>query len=363
MVSKLAEIYNPSLNSNFSPNFKDSSCYNIFLIYHNLLTLPINQTLLNFLQHLKNNLFDKPFKIFINTTLTETHVYKNLNNNIIPNHVLLPKSLYYQYYNLPIKSYRQYSVPNLLADSEFFNSNNFNITNPIPPLSHLSDSILTNNISSLQTSLTPIISIPIKIGSLNINGLLQHSKKISLIDIINQHNFDIFGISETHLNPKEGKFFNQNLQNHNSFWSSYENPHQAGVGIFIHKKISKYIARTHNYNGHIIGLDLHFKHNSIRILQIYLPTSEKKQLHAKIQEQIILLCNNSNYQIIMLGDFNSVPNPRQDRNSPKNTSIPESQILKYLISHQFKDIYRLFFPTTLNFTFSRSTSNSKIDQI
>ncbi|CAG8818171.1 17020_t:CDS:1, partial [Cetraspora pellucida] len=120
---------------------------------------------------------------------------------------------------------------------------------------------------------------------------------------------------------------------------------------------------THNYNGHIIGLDLHFKHNSIRILQIYLSTSEKKQLHAKIQEQIILLCNNSNYQLIILSDFNSVPNPHQDRNPSKNTSIPESQILKCLISHQFKDIYRFFFPTTLNFTFSCSTYNSRIDQI
>ena len=75
-MSDLAEIYNPSLNSNSPPNFKDSSCYNIFLTYYNLPTLPINQTLLNFLQHLKNNLFDKPFKISINTTLTETHVYK-----------------------------------------------------------------------------------------------------------------------------------------------------------------------------------------------------------------------------------------------------------------------------------------------
>ena len=362
-VSNLAEIYNSSLNSNSSPNFKDPFCYDTFLIYYNLPTLSPNQTLLNFLQHLKNNLFNKPFKISINITLTETHVYQNLNNAILPNHILLPKSHYYQYYNLPIKSYQQYSIPNSLTESDFFNTNNSNITNPISSISHSFDPILTDNIPSLQTSLTPIISIPIKIGSLNINGLLQHSKKISLIDIINQHNFDIFGISESHLTPKEGKFINKNLQNYNSFWSSYENPYQAGVGIFIHKRISKYIAKSHNYNGHIIGLDLHFKHNSIRILQIYLPTSEKKQLRAKIQEQIILLCNNSNYQHIILCDFNSIPNPHQDRNPPKNTSIPESQILKYLISHQFKDIYRLFFLSTLNFTFSRSTSHSRIDQI
>ncbi|CAG8836684.1 2628_t:CDS:1, partial [Cetraspora pellucida] len=100
-----------------------------------------------------------------------------------------------------------------------------------------------------------------------------------------------------------------------------------------------------------------FKHNSIRILQIYLPTVEKKQLRSEIQEQIIQLCNNSIYQLIILGNFNSVPNPHLNRNPPKNTSIPESQILKYLISHQFKDIYQLFFPQTHNFTFTRLISN------
>ena len=89
----------------------------------------------------------------------------------------------------------------------------------------------------------------------------------------------------------------------------------------------------------------------------------KKQLHINVQEQIIQLCNNSNYKLIILSNFNSVPNSQLDRNPPKNTSIPESQLLKYLISHQFKDIFRLFFPQTQNFTFFRSNSSSRIDQI
>ena len=33
-----------------------------------------------------------------------------------------------------------------------------------------------------------------------------------------------------------------------------------------------------------------------------------------------------------MGDLNSVPNPRQDRLPPKKSSIPESQLIKFLIS-------------------------------
>src|ERR1041384_1572563 len=64
-----------------------------------------------------------------------------------------------------------------------------------------------------------------------------------------------------------------------------------------------------------------------------------------------------------MGDFNSVPNPRLDRFPPKKSSILESQLIKYLQSQQYKDIYRFFFPNTHNYTFKRANIQSKIDQI
>ena len=64
-----------------------------------------------------------------------------------------------------------------------------------------------------------------------------------------------------------------------------------------------------------------------------------------------------------MGDFNSVPNPRLDRSPAKKSSIPESQLIKFLHSYQCKDIYRFFFPNTQNFTFQRANIQSRIDQI
>ena len=135
------------------------------------------------------------------------------------------------------------------------------------------------------------------------------------------------GLSEIHLSIKEEKFFNSQIPNYTSFWSSYSSPHQAGVGILIHRRIAKHIARSHNYQGHIIGLDLHFKNLAIRLLQIYIPTQEKKQLCKDIQEYIINLSQNPNYKLIIMGNFNSIPNPRLDCFPPKKSSIHQ-QILK-----------------------------------
>src|SRR5205814_7041583 len=182
-------------------------------------------------------------------------------------------------------------------------------------------------------------SLALKIASININSLLQPNKQLALSEILNNVFFKILGISETHLSTKEGNFLNKHIQNYKSFWSSYKNIHQAGVGIFIQQNIAKYIARTHNYNGHIVGLDLHFKNQPIRLLQIYIPTLEKKQLRKEIQEKIISLIQNTTYKTIIMGDFNGIPNARIDRNSPKKILIPELQLIKYLISHQLKDSY------------------------
>ena len=122
----------------------------------------------------------------------------------------------------------------------------------------------------------------------------------------------MFGLSETYLTQKDGKFLNNKIKNYTSFWSFFSNPHQASIELFIYKKIFKYIACTHNFNGHIIGFDLNFKNTPIRLLQIYIPTTKKKQLRKEIQEQIIKLCQNPKYRYIIIRDFNSVPNPRID---------------------------------------------------
>src|SRR6185436_14476131 len=84
-----------SLNS-FDPN----TCYNLFLHKYNILLLNYSQTLCTFIQHLQHHNFTKPFKVSINLTYTETHVYTNYNDILLSNHILFIYHQYPTYYQL-----------------------------------------------------------------------------------------------------------------------------------------------------------------------------------------------------------------------------------------------------------------------
>src|SRR5260363_387208 len=326
--SSLLDLYDPTI------------CYNKFLSYYKLQLLPSPQTIAFFTQFIKSNYPTFFSEQYINLSVQiknkynteEAHIYLPHETSLLPNHSPLPFKNLINFLNIPLKSNYPTNIPSLQTCELFLNQPSIHPT-PNPSL-------------TLEYA-----SIPIKIASLNINGLTQPNKKLSILEALNNNSFEILGLSETHLSIKERKFFNNQIPNYTSFWSSYSSPHQAGVGIFIHHKIAKYIACTHNYNSLVIGLDLHFKNLAIHLLQIYVPTQEKKQLRKDIQEHIISLAQNSNYKLIIIGDFNSVPNPRLDRSLAKKFSIPEFQLIKFLYSHQCKDIYYYFFPNTQNFTF------------
>ena len=59
--------------------------------------------------------------------------------------------------------------------------------------------------------------LPIKIASININSLLRPNKKLIITEALNNNTYDILGLSETHLSTKEGKIFNNQINNYQSF--------------------------------------------------------------------------------------------------------------------------------------------------
>ena len=262
-----------SLSINTSTQNITNTCYNLFLQQHNLPLLKENETLGSFLKHLFNHSFSQLILISINQTFTETHIYLNLKEPILKNHQILESNQFLTFCHLPIRT-NKFQTPQI--NTELFTLTQ-QLTNSQNTQSQTNYSFTpTSNITAINT--IENISLNINMASININGLSLPYKQLSLLDLINQNKYSIFGISETYLAIKEGRFLNKEILTYTSFWSSYTNSRQAGVGIFIHHSISKYIARSHNFNGHIVGVDLNFRNNPIRLLQVYFPTAEKKQL-------------------------------------------------------------------------------------
>ena len=65
------------------------------------------------------------------------------------------------------------------------------------------------------------ISLLIKIVSININGLLQPNKKLTITEALNNNTYDILGLSETYLLTKKRKILNNQINNYLSFWSTF----------------------------------------------------------------------------------------------------------------------------------------------
>jgi hypothetical protein len=255
------------------------TCFNKFLKHHQLPLLPSPQTINSFLLHLiKHSLWNNlqnELIISIKSDYSEAHIYTPQEPCPLPDHQIIPyQSAIFANPHIPLKSYTQYSPPSTLSSIP---------TNLLTqPSTSTDNSPNNNNTTNCQT---------IKIHTLNTNGLTTNSKQLLLYNYITENNIDIFGLSETHISEKEGKLLplTQSLSNYSNYWSSPNTTRKGGVGIYIHTKLSKYIGCIQEYYGHIICLDIFLPNNPLRIIQIYFPTQEKKQLKTEITNQIIKL--------------------------------------------------------------------------
>ena len=288
---------------------EEITCFNLFLLTNNLPLLTHNKTLGSLLNYLQNLSFKQPFKISINQHQTESHIYTNIKDSLLPNHTLLIPEKLYKFYNLPIRTILK--IPHI-------DSNTLLHQNYLPDYTTHESPTTPHSDNTIQTQ-------TLKIHSLNTNGLLEDYKQLSLIDYITENQIDIFGISETHLNLKEAKYstLSKNLTNYQKFWAPCIH-RRGGVGIIIHKQLAKHVGKIQTFKNFLIEIDLYFKNNHIKLIQIYFPTQEKKQQRKEILTYLTLILNATIYKTIIMGDLNGTPDPKIDRLPAKKYNSPEN---------------------------------------
>jgi exonuclease III len=67
-----------------------------------------------------------------------------------------------------------------------------------------------------------------------------------------------------------------------------------------------------------------------------------------------------NSEIIIMGDFNSVPSPVIDRNNDNSLNTPESHLLKKLL-HRISDVYIITHPNKRVYTCKSGDSESRMN--
>ncbi|PKB95764.1 DNase I-like protein [Rhizophagus irregularis] len=202
----------------------------------------------------------------------------------------------------------------------------------------------------------------------NINGLKSNPDKLySLID--NLKDFDIIGLNETNLSPKDGKYINNILNEGHIIWSKCDSIKKKGksMALFMKVKWAKHIGKILNPTDNILYVQLIFKQCSISIVQVYMPPNdaqERAEVAKFITDQIDEYKNNNNNNnyLIIAGDFNAIVNKHQDKlHVTKQWS--NNRIFNKLLDNDFIDTYREANPNKKEFTWSNGSNSTRIDYI
>ena len=140
MVSDSTEVFSYTLVSNTSSHAEGITCFNLFLLTNNLPLLIQNETLGSLLNHLQNLSFSQPIKISINQYQTESYIYTNIDDSLLPNHILLLLEKFHKFYNILIRTILKipHIDPNTLLQPNFTPNP---ITYELPITTHLENEI------------------------------------------------------------------------------------------------------------------------------------------------------------------------------------------------------------------------------
>ena len=194
----------------------------------------------------------------------------------------------------------------------------------------------------------------IKIGTLNVRGLREESKRKQIFQFLKNKRLDFYLIQETHSTPEiEQKWTNE--------WGSeiyYSNHSSSSRGTMILCSPSTLVQNeTKDQHGRLVIITIKSNDKIIAIVNVYAPNDENEQ---------ILFFNSLNFklsndiphdEIIIGGDFN-IHLENIDKRGGKTVNKKSKPAIKDLIENlNLIDIWRKKHPTQKQFTWEQPTKN------
>ena len=187
----------------------------------------------------------------------------------------------------------------------------------------------------------------LSIITLNVKGLNAPTKRQRLAEWIQKQDPCICCLQETHLKTRDT--YRLKVKGWKNIFHPNGDQNKAGVTILILDKIDFQIkAVKRDKEGHYIMIKGSIQEEDITIININAPNIGALQY---VRQMLMSLKGEINNNTIIVGDFNTPLKP-MDR-STKQKINKETQTLNDTIDQlDLIDIYRIFHPKTINFTFS-----------
>ena len=206
-----------------------------------------------------------------------------------------------------------------------------------------------------------------KIASLNVNGIRDKVKRLSIFGYLKSIDADLYFLQETHSTEKTNLKWQLEWENGNIIFNNGSS-NANGVCILIKDTENLKIVKTYlNKNGRFIILDIGWDKEIVTVVNIYMPTKNKEQ------EQIETLLELQEYlteftccHIILGGDLNLYLNKNLDSLtcSTQNDNYNfRDNWLAWMESLNLVDVWRIYNPSKKEYTWRRNQSYSRLDYI
>ena len=197
----------------------------------------------------------------------------------------------------------------------------------------------------------------INIATLNVNGINDYNKCLSIFNTLKTLNCEIIALQETHIIQKNIEQV-KSLWPYDSVWNPAPSSNSCGTAILLGPKTEKK-GYTMDTTGRIITLKTQYNDNDIQITNIYAPNDNQHREH--FFDQITnYMYNNTNHSIIT-GDFNMVEKPEIDRVPPSKSSTYTkgiNNLNKLKQKYDLRDIWRDKNKKAREFTWNSQQANA-----
>lgn len=191
----------------------------------------------------------------------------------------------------------------------------------------------------------------LKILTYNVQGLGGISKRTDIFDFLENLNFDIYCLQETHFTDTERHLI-KNLWNGECLFSNYTS-NARGVAILFGKNI-EYKVHKHitDNEGNFIIVDIKAQNQRFTLINIYGPNSDNPSFFQKIFQHTEEI---GNADFIICGDFNLVLDPGKDSSNYKNINNPKARdrLIEYMEINHVADPFRENNPQLKRYTWRR----------
>ena len=195
------------------------------------------------------------------------------------------------------------------------------------------------------------IPVDLKILTYNVQGIGGISKRTDMFDYLQNMNFDIYCLQETHFKD-EDEILIRTHWNNDCFFSNFKS-NARGVAILFNRnveyKIHKHIS---DKDGNFIILDMTVHNQRFTLINLYGPNSDNPGFYIELFKKIEDV---GNTEFIICGDFNLIVDPEKDCTNYKHVNNPKSRekLLEFIESNNIIDPLRENHPELKRYSWRR----------